>query len=109
MGQGSCFFLSFLGALTLLFSSVAYGGNWVYFDACGVEIKNGNLPEPEKFAYAPAPQVKGYLVNTKAVMLMAELRRYRGIRCTVLVGPGGNTVHVVGTLKEVRRKIENGE
>ena len=81
-------------------------GNWVYFDACGVEIPDEFLFQADKFVYAPAPQIKGYLVNTSAVMLMAELTRYEGIRCTVLVGPGGNTVHVIGNLEEVREKLE---
>ena len=73
-----------------------------------MKMKGGILPDPnqDEFVYAPAPQIKGYLVNTKAVMLMAEMRRYRGIRCTVLVGPGGNTVHVIGTLEEVKKRLE---
>ncbi len=72
-------------------------------------MKGGIIPEPTKpeYVYGPAPQIKGYLVNTNAVMLMAEIRRYEGIRCTVLVGPGGNTVHVIGNLEEVRRKLED--
>lgn len=81
----------------------------MYFDACGVVMKGGIIPDPNEseYVYGLAPQIKGYLVNTTAVMLMAEVRRYEGIRCTVLVGPGGNTVHVVGNLEEVRRKIED--
>ena len=81
----------------------------MYFDACGIKIKENRLPiaEDEVFVYTPAPNVKGYLVNTGAVMLMAEVKHYEGIRCTVLVGPGGNAVHVVGSLEEVRRKLED--
>lgn len=74
-------------------------------------MKGGILPDPmeKEYVYGPAPQIKGYLVNTKAVMLMAQMKRYEGIECTVLVGPGGNVVHVVGSLKDVERKLKDGE
>ncbi len=104
-----CIFLGATIAGLLVAPTPLFAGNWVYFDACGVVMKGGIIPDPNEaeYVYGPAPQIKGYLVNTSAVMLMAEMRRYAGLRCTVLVGPGGNAVHVIGDLEEVRRKLED--
>ncbi len=81
-----------------------FAQGWMYFDACGVVsgLTDDWLATPE---FGPAPNIKGYLVNPRAVTLIAEARKHKGLACVVLKGTGGNEILVIGTMDEVRRKL----